>query len=881
MIALVFSLLLLLLLGFTDCKEPFYLGGIFPLIETDGSVDTSGNSRLSFFLLAVEHINNKTDGIADGILPNVNILTSVGDSKRSSHYGFLSAYYMLTEAFDGNLTQAIVGASYSSVTSSILSMTSTFDVPVISYASTSNDLSQTSSFPYFLRTCASDRVSMKGLADLTDAFEWDRVGIITSATTYGMGGSAYLIQYLENYGIAVEAFQAFETGRTDFSDIFNIMRREHITIVLFIAHTSDAKSFFLSAHQNNFMYADGVKRQLIVTDPSVSSSVLTSLEDNGLSNSDIKRLLKGTLGLVPYTPSTDMLEEVYAEWQGQEATIRPDGHCLSTTDDDGYFTLYGQDIDNNSTTPEVCCGVNFTDYSNESSSVETFSPFAYDAVMAVAYALDDILSETGYTMKPSEVSGPDLYDALVSLTFNGTTGNVTFDTNGDRQNAYFTIKNFNEALFDDGEALPYSIVGYWNDVEDGFVICDQSVDAGNVNKKGDVSDACIDWRGGKIPSDSMSEKEEVPILYQISFLIFSFLIIVFSIFFGVTVYIHRQDKVMKVAQPRILVIILFGAIVGGVAMAAGAFMHESDFYCTSFLWTSHLSFIIVISGLIAKNWRVARIFNMSKLKKVKLEDTTLMKLIFAATCAWALYLGAWTFFFPPGLQEFSTFQDGGYREYQEYCNFTSDVLSALLNTLEACSLGVAMRLAWVTRRSPGAFNESKYIAMILQVFAILFFIIVPGVYLMWESNRYLARFMQGMGFFAQLIWGICILILPKIYILHSHAELGSDFEFKYTSRGGNGFKGKKDAVNEGIRSSQFRESMRDSLLDLIEVDDRPIAEQMQSWHQVRELATIEMTKLHDMVKSMEELASGPGMQETELNEIQVNPILGLYQDQEP
>ena len=79
--------------------------GVFPLIKTSGAVDSSGNSRLSFFLLAVDHINNKTDGIADDILPNVEILTAVGDSKRSASYGFLAAYYMLTEAFQGNLTQ--------------------------------------------------------------------------------------------------------------------------------------------------------------------------------------------------------------------------------------------------------------------------------------------------------------------------------------------------------------------------------------------------------------------------------------------------------------------------------------------------------------------------------------------------------------------------------------------------------------------------------------------------------------------------------------------------------------------------------------------------------------------------------------------------------
>ena len=52
------------------------------------SKDASGIDRLSAFKLAVDEINDKTDGIADTLLPNTQLVFAYRDSKRDDQSAF-------------------------------------------------------------------------------------------------------------------------------------------------------------------------------------------------------------------------------------------------------------------------------------------------------------------------------------------------------------------------------------------------------------------------------------------------------------------------------------------------------------------------------------------------------------------------------------------------------------------------------------------------------------------------------------------------------------------------------------------------------------------------------------------------------------------------
>ena len=92
------------------------LGGLFPRFRTaasDYSKDLSGIRRYVAFVQAIQEINNKTDGIADNLLPNTRIEFTQRDSKRDDATAFFEARELVIEAFGGQGVDAVVGAASS------------------------------------------------------------------------------------------------------------------------------------------------------------------------------------------------------------------------------------------------------------------------------------------------------------------------------------------------------------------------------------------------------------------------------------------------------------------------------------------------------------------------------------------------------------------------------------------------------------------------------------------------------------------------------------------------------------------------------------------------------------------------------------------------
>ena len=58
-----------------------FLGGLFPIVKLNGAVDGGGRRRLAAFLLALDHINDHTDGLWDDLLPETRVQFAVGDRR--------------------------------------------------------------------------------------------------------------------------------------------------------------------------------------------------------------------------------------------------------------------------------------------------------------------------------------------------------------------------------------------------------------------------------------------------------------------------------------------------------------------------------------------------------------------------------------------------------------------------------------------------------------------------------------------------------------------------------------------------------------------------------------------------------------------------------
>ena len=83
---------------------------------------------------------------------------------------------------------AVIGAVYTSVSIPVASFFRLFNMPQISFASTSPLLSNCEFYPYFYCTVPPDNHQVQAMIDLIVSFDWDYVSTIYSNNLYGQPG---------------------------------------------------------------------------------------------------------------------------------------------------------------------------------------------------------------------------------------------------------------------------------------------------------------------------------------------------------------------------------------------------------------------------------------------------------------------------------------------------------------------------------------------------------------------------------------------------------------------------------------------------------------------------------------------------------------------
>ncbi|XP_053534313.1 extracellular calcium-sensing receptor-like [Ictalurus punctatus] len=199
------------------------IGGIFPFHKrweiTDSSysviptincmsVDVRAFQYSQTLIFAIEEINNSSS-----LLPGVSLGFKIFDTCNSAALGVKGAMTLLNgnenSVSDQICTkpaqvQAIIGETYSSVSMAIAKSIGPFSVPLISYYSTCECLSDKRKYPSFLRTIPSDYYQSRALAEMVKHFGWTWVGAIRRDDDYGNNGMAAFTNIAEQLGICLE-----------------------------------------------------------------------------------------------------------------------------------------------------------------------------------------------------------------------------------------------------------------------------------------------------------------------------------------------------------------------------------------------------------------------------------------------------------------------------------------------------------------------------------------------------------------------------------------------------------------------------------------------------------------------------------------------------
>ncbi|KAL1527384.1 hypothetical protein AB1Y20_016052 [Prymnesium parvum] len=420
-----------------------HIGLLLPMfgLESSDYAPFSWSPRIGAYQ-AIREINNKSDGVFDHLLPTTELRISFRDPKCDSSSALSAALYLTRDAFNGEGVHAIVGAGCSGPAGTAASVAEGSYIPIITPSAHSQDLSDGQEYPYLLRTYPADNLASAGMVDiLVNMFGYSSVALVASTDPYGSAASSAF----NDAALAVQDFSisttiVFATEISDFRTQLNLLRSSSASIVVLFAQEFEAARFLKAA------YAEGIGGQgylWMFGDTSVELAQSLSTPE-----SLRKDVLQGSFSLVADNGQGQPAHQAYLARRQQWLSSYPEypeGVCNQETDDDGSY-LWQQDHDQNISTPMLCAPV---DRVHEAA----YDAFGYDAVLAIAHGLHDLVEVQNRT----QILGPELLESLISrVRFEGVTGLVDFETGtgpndlykGDRREGVtFLLMNFADSSF--------------------------------------------------------------------------------------------------------------------------------------------------------------------------------------------------------------------------------------------------------------------------------------------------------------------------------------------------------------------------------------------------------------------------------------------------
>ena len=245
--------------GIRSRDKSFVLGGLFPvhIHSSDSAGSACGKVRLvapeqvDVMLFAIDAIN------ADPILlPGVELGYDIRDTCLSETVGLDEAIDLILEgnnivscgathdATTKNVvktvavpTTAIVGARLSRVSVPVASLSRLFQMPQVSYASTSPLLSDRKRYSYFHRTAPPDHLQVLAMIDILHHFGWNYVSILHTEDTYGSAGISAFVNASAKNNICIDLRRGIQPSFSDrdYDNLVADLKSSTAKVIIFFA----------------------------------------------------------------------------------------------------------------------------------------------------------------------------------------------------------------------------------------------------------------------------------------------------------------------------------------------------------------------------------------------------------------------------------------------------------------------------------------------------------------------------------------------------------------------------------------------------------------------------------------------------------------------
>ena len=452
-------------------NKDFVIGGVFGVHEDSGGVVCGVAQRdqwVEAMLFAIDSVNaNET------LLPNITLGFDIRDSCYSENIGLDEAIDVIVSGNQLDVagcqsnnmgspntsipTVGIVGAAASRVSIPVASLGRLFQVPQVSYGSTSPILSNRDTYSYFYRTVSPDNLQAQAIIDIVRYFNWTQISIVYIGDSYGQPGAREIRNLAEANNICIDVDQEI---RVDFVTE-NYMELANTLLA------SRAEVVIVFALEQNVRLLLGALETATVANSS-SHRRFTWIASDGWARSldlvhEFREMVAGYFGVAPLAPHVPLFDDYLSQ-----LTIQTNRRNAWFAE---FFAAFA--LCNSSNCDQNASITSLPNYAQDS-----FVPPMVDAVYAFANALHNFLEEncnftSGWSWvnqrcpgQKRELNGSTLRQYLGSVDFKSPlTGNrVTFDNSSGSVAGIYEVVNYQAQISNGVTQLnfEYQQVGTWS-----------------------------------------------------------------------------------------------------------------------------------------------------------------------------------------------------------------------------------------------------------------------------------------------------------------------------------------------------------------------------------------------------------------------------------
>ncbi|XP_032892742.1 metabotropic glutamate receptor 2 [Amblyraja radiata] len=779
------------------------IGGLFPVHEKGNGLEDCGKinehrgiQRLEAMLFALDAIN-KDSAILPGIKLGAHILDTCSKDTYALEQSLEFVRSSLTKVDeteyicpDGSYAihddmafaiAGVIGGSYSDVSIQVANLLRLFQIPQISYASTSAKLSDKTRYDYFARTVPPDFYQAKAMSDILRFFNWTYVSTVASEGDYGETGIEAFEQEARSRNICIATSEKVGRSMNQWTYdgvIKALMQKPNAKVVVLFTKSEDARELLAAAHRLNVSYlwvaSDGwgALENVVKGNEEAAKGAIT-IE---LAAYPIKEFATYFVNLNPYNNSRNSW---FREFWEQKF------HCSLRT---------------------VACGTN--SLKKVKFEQESKIMFVLNAVYAMAHGLHNMQralcpNTTSICDKMRPMNGKRFYkDYIIKVHFDApfrpqdTHSEIRFDTYGDGIGRY-NIFNFKRK----GGRYVYQKVGYWGErltlntslipwavsptptsqcsdpcakneaksMQPGDVCCWLCTPCHPHEFLRDEF-TCADCGPGRWPTHDLAACYDLPEEYikwedawaigplTVSCLGFLSTLAVFGIF------IKNNDTPVVKASGRELSYILLVGVLMCYSMTLVFIAKPSTAVCTLRRLGLGSSFAVCYSALLTKTNRIARIFNGVKDGTQRprcINPTSQVAICLALISCQLIVVAVWLVLEVPGTRKETTPEKRDVVTLK--CNAKeSSMLTSLTYTVVLIVLCTVY--AFKTRKCPENFNEAKFIGFTMYTTCIIWLAFLPIFYVTSSDYRVQTTTMCiSVSLSGSVVLGC--LFAPKIHII--------------------------------------------------------------------------------------------------------------------